>query len=153
MHKEAKKKEIVFKESSDAQNLQSAFGHTSHNMSESFELAQSLGAGEPCSLPPAKNLAKKQRPEIAKVQFPVDFSESFYSRLLPFIPDFLKIKTFRKGTVSVCKIDYSPLSVDDRKAFTTKLVELEESDDSVMSLMFQNNQATLTYGLTQHDLF
>lgn len=147
---EADRKERVLKGGAGVQELQSAFGLSAIEMSDDFEFAQSLLAEEAPCLPPAQSPPAKK--EVPRTRAPKDFSEGFYSRLRSFVPEYLDVKTEVKGQANVCRIDYSPLNVEERKNFTAQLVELEESDKSVKSLVFQNNKATLTAGLSQREL-
>ena len=147
---EADRKQRVLKGGADVQELQSAFGLSAIEMSDDFEFAQSLLAEEASCLPPVPSPPAKKG--VNRTRAPKDFSEGFYSRLRSFVPEFLDVKTEVKGQANVCRIDYSPLNVEERKNFTAQLVELEESDKSVKSLVFQNNKATLTAGLSQREL-
>lgn len=147
---EVGRKQRVLKVGAGVQELQSAFGLSAVEMSDDFEFAQSLGAEEASCLPTAQSPPAKK--VVARNRLPKDFSEGFFSRLRSFVPDFLDVRTDVKGQAKICRIDYSPLNVEERKTFTAQLVELEESDKSVRSLVFENNKATLTAGLNQRDL-
>lgn len=140
----------VYIEGENQREGQLSLGRSAMEMSENFEFAQSLGAEEPSDLLPAQ--APPEKKEATRPRLVRDFSEGFYSRLKSFLPDFLDVKTGTRRQANVCQIDYSPLNFEERKNFIALLVELEESDKSVRSLVFENNKATLTAGLRQREL-